>query len=343
MENKHRTRSLAELTTMRLGGEACDCCPCGSEEEIADACNAAAAAGKPVYVLGGGSNTIAHDGTYPGVVILNRIKGYRVVEQTPARLRIEVGAGEKWDDVVQRTVDAGFPNLAALSNIPGTAGAAPVQNIGAYGQEVADSIESVRAYDLQTRRMATLVRDECEFSYRHSIFRGRCAGRYIITSVMFDLHYYVLELPFYKAVEDYFSANATTEYTPQTLRDAVIRIRADKLPDPAVRPNSGSFFKNAVVEDALHREILQSYPGMPSFPLSNGMHKIPTGWLIEKTGLKGALLHGMRVHDKNALVLINESASRFADLAAARAEIIDAVHRKFKITIEQEPLEISAP
>jgi UDP-N-acetylmuramate dehydrogenase len=165
-------------------------------------------------------------------------------------------------------------------------------------------------------------------------------GRYIITSVTLRLYKATPQPPFYKAVQDYLDAHSITIYTPQTLRDAVIAIRADKLPDPKERPNNGSFFKNAVVEDWQLADLKKEYPDIPTYNMPDGRFKVPTGWLIEQAGLKGQLLHGMRVHDKNALVLINEGASGYADLAAARDEIIGAVRDKFRVQIEQEPLEI---
>jgi UDP-N-acetylmuramate dehydrogenase len=219
-------------------------------------------------------------------------------------------------------------------------GAAPVQNIGAYGQEVADTILSVDVFDTQTNQFAQLQNSDCNFGYRDSIFRNEEIGRYGITGVTFRLFKTMPQPPFYKALEDYFAAHNITVFTPQIVREAVIAIRMEKLPDPKERPNSGSFFKNAVVEDWQFNMLIEQYPDMPNFEMAGGKRKIPTGWLIDKTGLKGTLLHGMRVHDKNALVLINESATGYADLAAAREEIQKAVRTLFQVEIIQEPLEI---
>ena len=227
-----------------------------------------------------------------------------------------------------------------MSAIPGTAGAAPVQNVGAYGQEIADTLVSLDAYDSQTDRFVSLQNADCGFSYRHSIFRGDAAGRYIITNITVKLYKTPPQPPFYKAIEDYFAAHNITLFTPQIIRDAVVAIRADKLPDPTVTPNTGSFFKNAIVEDWQLTDLRKEYPDIPTYDMPDGNFKVPTGWLIEQVGLKGTTLHGMRVHDKNALVLINESATSYQDLASARDEIIGAVRDKFRITISQEPLEI---
>ena len=193
---------------------------------------------------------------------------------------------------------------------------------------------------MQTSQLVTLSNEDCHFSYRNSIFRDSAVGRYVITSVTLKLYKTMPSPPFYAALQNYLDTNTISIYTPQTIRDAVTAIRADKLPDPTERPNTGSFFKNALVEDWQLEPIRTEYPDIPSYDMPGGKFKIPTGWLIEQTGLKGALLHGMRVHDKNALVLINESAASYQDLADARDEIIGAVRDKFRIQIEQEPLEM---
>jgi UDP-N-acetylmuramate dehydrogenase len=230
--------------------------------------------------------------------------------------------------------------IEAMSAIPGTTGAAPVQNVGAYGQEIADTLISLEAYDRDTDSFVTLQNEACKFSYRQSIFRGEAAGRYVITSVTLTLYKAAPQPPFYAAVQTYFDEHSITMYTPQIIRDAVIAIRSEKLPDPTVLPNTGSFFKNAVIEDWQLADLKKAYPDIPAYDMPDGHFKIPTGWLIEQVGFKGKTLHGMRVHDKNALVLINESAKSYNDLAAARDEIIGKVRDTFRITIEQEPLEL---
>jgi UDP-N-acetylmuramate dehydrogenase len=185
-----------------------------------------------------------------------------------------------------------------------------------------------------------LKNEDCGFAYRDSHFRGRDKGRYIITNITLKLSKNQPQPPFYDALQAYFDERHITLFTRQTVRDAVIAIRAEKLPDPAVTPNTGSFFKNAVIEEWQLNDLKKTYPDIKSFTMGDGKFKIPTGWLIEKVGLKGQLIHGMRVHDKNALVLINESAQSYQDLAAARDQIIGAVRDTFHIQIEQEPLEI---
>lgn len=336
----HTNIPLKKYTTMRLGGNARFMTEAHSPEEIAEACRNAKAQNLPIFILGGGSNVIVHDEGFAGIVIRNRIAGFEVVADEPGQTTLKIGAGENWDSVVKRTVDMNLSGIEAMSAIPGTAGAAPVQNVGAYGQEIADTLVSLEAYDIQNDQFVMLQSADCGFSYRHSIFRGDAAGRFVITSITIRLYKDAPQPPFYKAVQDYFDEHSITLYTPQAIRDAVIEIRKNKLPDPEITPNTGSFFKNAIVEDWQLTDLKKDYPDIPTYDMPDGRYKVPTGWLIEQVGYKGKTLHGMRVHDKNALVLINESAQNYADLEAARDEIIGAVRDKFRITIEQEPLEI---
>lgn len=336
----HQNIPLKNYTTMRLGGNARFMTDARTPQDVQQICKNAQAQNLPIFVLGGGSNIIAHDEGYSGIIVRNRIPGFEILEDTPSYTTIRVGAGENWDETVKRTVDMNLTGIEAMSNIPGTAGAAPVQNVGAYGQEVADTLQYVEAYDAQTDQFVKLENRDCGFSYRHSIFRGDQAGRYVITAISLKLFKSAPKPPFYKAIEEYFSANNITVFTPQIIRDAVINIRANKLPDPAKLPNAGSFFKNAIIEPWQLNELLQKYPDMPHYDMPDGNVKIPTGWLIEQTGLKGETIHGMTVHSGNALVLINTSAASYNDLAAARAEVAGAVRDTFRITIEQEPLEL---
>lgn len=336
----HTNIPLKNYTTIRLGGNARFMTEAHSPEEVAAICRNAKKQKLPVFILGGGSNIVVKDEGFNGIVVRNRIIGFKIVKDEPGHTTIRVGAGENWDDVVRRTVEMNLSGIEALSAIPGTAGAAPVQNIGAYGQEIADVLVFLEAYDIASDRFVTIDAVECGFSYRHSIFRGDATGRYVIASITLKLYKTSPTPPFYDALQTYFDSHNITLFTPQILRDAVIQIRKDKLPDPSELPNAGSFFKNAIVEAWQLTDLRQNYPDIPTYEMPDGRYKIPSGWLIEQAGYKGKTLHGIHVHDKNALVLINQSASRYADLAQAREEIIGAVRDKFRIIIEQEPLEI---
>lgn len=336
----HTDVSLKSLTTMKLGGPAQYFAEAHTVQDIHQLYTDAQAKNVPIFVLGGGSNVIAHDEGFKGLVIRIKIPGFEIVGEDLYSVSIKIGAGELWDDIVKRTVDMRLSGIEAMSSIPGTAGAAPVQNVGAYGQEISETLVSLEAYDSLNHTMVTLQNADCDFSYRHSIFRGSEQGRYVITSITLKLSRSLPAPPFYDSLQKYFDEHSISIFTQQAVRDAVMAIRADKLPDPKLKPNTGSFFKNALIESWQRDELLTQYPNAKTFDMGNGTVKVPTGWLIETAGLKGQLLHGMRVNDKNALVLINESATSYADLAAARDEIIGKIRDTFRIQIEQEPLEI---
>ena len=325
---------------MKLGGNARFLADISKPEDIPTLLTTANQQSLPIAILGGGSNTIVRDEGYNGLVLRIRIPGITTIAEDLNTVTIKVGAGELWDTVVKYTVDLHLTGIEMMSAIPGTAGAAPVQNVGAYGQEVADTLVSLEAFDTETNTFTTLTNDQCQFSYRNSIFRDEARGRYIITSITLQLSKNLPTPPFYDALQRYLDTNSIATYTHQVIRDAVIAIRAEKLPDPAQRPNTGSFFKNAIVESWQLPDIQAIEPDVPAYDMGDGRYKISTGWLIEKTGLKGKLLHGMRVHDKNALVLINESAASYKDLAEARDEIATAVRTMFRVEISQEPLEL---
>lgn len=336
----HTNIPLKNYVTMKLGGPARFMTEIHEASEIPALIHNAKEKGIPFFVLGGGSNLIVRDEGFAGLVVRIRIPGFEVIADDLYSTTIKIGAGENWDSVVKRTVDMRLSGIEAMSAIPGTAGAAPVQNVGAYGQEIADTLQSLEAYDTTTETNVILQAEECGFSYRNSIFRSTEQGRYIITSLTLKLSKSVPSAPFYDALQKYFDEHKITIFTQQIVRDAVVAIRTEKLPDPTLLPNTGSFFKNAIVEEWQLNELRTINPDIPTFEMGDGTYKVPSGWLIEQTGLKGQVIHGMKVHDKNALVLINESATGYADLAAAREQVIGAVRDKFRIQISQEPLEI---
>ena len=337
----HTNIPLKNYTTMKVGGLARFMVDVHTVDDLVAIYRNARSRQVPVFILGGGSNVLARDDGFPGLVIRIRLPGFTIVSDDLNTTSIKVGAGENWDETVRKTVDMNLTGMEALSSIPGTVGASPVQNIGAYGQEVSETITSLEALDLTTNTIVTLTNEQCHFSYRNSIFRDSEKGRYIITSVTFTLSKNTPQPPFYEAVQTYFDTHSISLFTPQAVRDAVVAIRSEKLPDPVVLPNCGSFFKNAIVESWKLDEIRTHFPAVPSYAMADGRFKIPSGWLIETVGLKGQSLHGMRVHDKNALVLINESAQSYTDLSAARDEIIGKVRDTFQIVMEQEPLELA--
>lgn len=295
----------------------------------------------PIFVLGGGSNVITHDEVFEGIVLLNKIKGFEIISETDETTDVKIGAGEVWDEVVEKAIGLGLQGVEAMSGIPGTAGAAPVQNVGAYGQEIADTLISLEAYDSKTDTIVTISADECDFSYRNSIFRDKEKGRYCILNITLRLNKAEPKPPYYASLQKYIDENDIREVNLSVIRVAVLNIRSEKLPDPAELPSAGSFFKNALVEKWKLEELQKEYSDIPNYAMSDGRYKIPTGWLIDKAGLRGYRSHGMRVYEKNALVLVNDSATGYDDLVAIREEIVQIVFDKFGIEIEQEPLELS--
>ena len=336
----HTNIPLKNFTTMQLGGNARFMVEIRTPEEVAIICKNAKSKSLPIFVIGGGSNIIAKDEGFNGIILRMRIAGFEIIADDINNTTIKIGAGEIWDSVVARTVNMHLSGVEAMSAIPGTTGATVIQNVGAYGQEIADTMQSLEAYDTQTDSFVVLNRDACKFSYRNSIFRGESEGRYVVTSITLKLSKNQPQPPFYDSLQKYLDSHNIKIYTHESIRDAVITLRKDKLPDPALLPNSGSFFKNAIVEEWQLNDIKNIDPNVPIYDMGDGNFKIPTGWLIEHVNLKGQLLHGVRVYDKNALVLVNESASSYKDLAMAREEIMNKVRDKFRIQIQQEPLEI---
>ena len=333
--------SLKQYTTMKLGGETRYMATADSASDVVSLYRNARKENLPIFVLGGGSNVITHDEVFEGIVLLNKIKGFEVISETDETTDVKIGAGEVWDEVVEKAIELGLQGIEAMSGIPGTAGAAPVQNVGAYGQEIADTLISLEAYDSKTDTIVTISADECDFSYRNSIFRDKEKGRYCILNITLQLNKAEPKPPYYASLQKYIDENDIREVNLSVIRVAVLNIRSEKLPDPAELPSAGSFFKNALVEKWKLEELQKEYSDIPNYAMSDGRYKIPTGWLIDKAGLRGYRSHGMRVYEKNALVLVNDSATGYDDLAAIREEIVQIVFDKFGIKIEQEPLELS--
>ena len=333
--------SLKQYTTMKLGGETRYMATADSASDVVSLYRNARKENLPIFVLGGGSNVITHDEVFEGIVLLNKIKGFEVISETDETTDVKIGAGEVWDEVVEKAIGLGLQGIEAMSGIPGTAGAAPVQNVGAYGQEIADTLISLEAYDSKTDTIVIIPADECNFSYRNSIFRDKEKGRYCILNITLRLNKAEPKPPYYASLQRYIDENDIREVNLSVIRVAVLNIRSEKLPDPAELPSAGSFFKNALVEKWKLEELQKEYSDIPNYAMSDGRYKIPTGWLIDKAGLRGYRSHGMRVYEKNALVLVNDSATGYDDLAAIREEIVQIVFDKFGIKIEQEPLELS--
>lgn len=331
---------IADLTTMRLGGPARYVTEIEELADIPKAYDFAREKKLPTFVLGGGANTIGHDDGFDGVIILNRLRGIEVISQTADEVVIRAMAGEIWDDLVEFACERGYSGIEALSKIPGTVGAAPVQNIGAYGQEIAQVLESVEAYDTETRELVVIGKEEMQLSYRSTIFNnGAKAGRYLIAAVTLVLENETsLEPPFYNSLQRYIDEHGVTDFSPASIRKCVSAIRAEKLPDPAEIASAGSFFKNIFLDDA-EAEAAEAR-GIKVWTKADGRKMINAGYLIEQAELKGREFYGFKVSEKAALILMNVGLGTYADLEKARAEIRKVVFEKFGFKLEQEPVEI---
>jgi UDP-N-acetylmuramate dehydrogenase len=323
---------------MRLGGKAAHLTEVHSRQEVIEAVEWAIENRLPPIMIGGGSNTFWRDEGFNGLVLVNKILGYEDFVEDETNHYITIGAGENWDKIVERSVSQNLSGIEALSLIPGTAGATPIQNVGAYGQEISQTLVSVEAYDLHDRQLLNIPNEKCELGYRTSRFKNTDRDRFFITAITLHLMSINPKPPFYAALQYYLDEHNIHEYTPSTIRNAVMDIRRSKLPDPAVVANSGSFFANPVVGDDTLIQMLTDNPDMPHWLTDKGA-KIPAAWLMEKTGFKD--FHdqetGMATWPKQPLVLVNEHAKSTADLLKFKQKIVEAVRAKFKIRLEQEP------
>lgn len=287
----------------------------------------------PVFVLGGGSNVLFID-NFNGLIIHPNVPGITRVKEDRQHVWFEVGAGEVWDDFVKFSVDFQLGGIENLSLIPGHVGAAPVQNIGAYGQEVSDTIELVRGYDLQQKTLVDFSAPECNFSYRDSLFKRELKNRVIITSVIFRLDKFPEFNLKYGQVEE--KVKALGEVNLQHVRQAVIDIRSSKLPDVAELGNAGSFFKNPVAGKEQVTQLINDYPGMPVYAVDDTHVKLAAGWLIERTGLKGFRNGNVGVHEKQSLVLVNHGGATGKEIYDFSEIVRQEVFKKFGIALERE-------
>jgi UDP-N-acetylmuramate dehydrogenase len=331
--------SLKDHSTMRLGGVAAYAVDIHDRYELTEAIAWAEGRNLPVMMIGDGSNIIWRDEGFAGLLLINKIERFEEQQEDAENYYVTIGAGENWDTVVARTVAKGMTGIEALSLIPGTAGATPVQNVGAYGQDISQTLVTVEVYDNQTKQMANLQNFECGFGYRTSRFKTTDKGRFFITAITLHLLKKTSAPPFYSSVQQYFDEHNIHQYTPAVIREAVVAIRSSKLPDPAVIANNGSFFANPVIEEWQLAQLTADYGTVPHWPVDDNHVKIPAAWLLEQSGFKD--VHdtetGMATWPTQPLVLVNEHATSCAQLLAFRDKIVKTVQQKFTITLMQEP------
>ncbi|MDE2119436.1 MAG: UDP-N-acetylmuramate dehydrogenase [Betaproteobacteria bacterium] len=291
----------------------------------------------PKLVLGGGSNLLlAHDPD--GVVLKIEIGGMRVLHDDAQSTLIEAGAGVAWHELVCWSLRQGFGGLENLALIPGTVGAAPVQNIGAYGMELSDRFDSLDLVDLTTGRSATLDRAACRFGYRDSLFKGLLAGKSVITQVRLRLPKPWRPQLGYAELQRHLERAGRGEPGPQDVFDAVCAIRRAKLPDPAQLGNAGSFFKNPVVNRTIRNEILDEFPEIVSYPLEDGNYKLAAAWMIDACGCKGRSVGAAAVDTRHALVLVNRGGATGEQVLSLAESVRASVRERFGIELEYEPV-----
>lgn len=328
-------QSLRELTTFKIGGLARYFCIAKNEDELIEAIGFSKKNKIPFFILGGGSNILVSDKGFDGIVIKIEIKGIKY-EESDGIVRAIVGAGENWDEFVADTVDKGYYGVENLSLIPGTVGASPVQNIGAYGSEVKDTIESVYVLDVKKDEYKTFSNSECDFSYRDSIFKKE-KGRYVVISVIFNLSKEGKLNLTYKDVQEYFSRRQNSNPSLRQVRNAIIDIRTNKLPNLQEYGTAGSFFKNVIVSQAKAKEILSKYPEIIIHSINEKKVKIPLAWILDNIcGFRGKRKGNVGVYKNQALVLVNYGNATADEITELAQEMVDAVYEKTGIEIFPE-------
>jgi len=289
----------------------------------------------PLLVLGGGSNLLLTKDVQ-GLVLKNELTGIEVIAEDLATVVVRAGAGEIWHEFVLYCIDKGFGGAENLSLIPGSVGASPMQNIGAYGTEIKDIFESLEALEIATGEIHTFNKESCAFGYRESVFKRALKGKYIITSVAFRLQKNPQVNTTYGAIDAELQAQGISNPGIRDVSNAVIAIRSSKLPDPKKIGNAGSFFKNPVVNQAIYDEILKQYPHAPAYPATPGSVKLPAGWLIETAGWKGKTIGNYGVHLNQALVLVNYGGATGKEIYELSSAILTDIYEKFGVQLERE-------
>ena len=338
--------ALDQYTTFRMGGPARFFCVVKNEEDLIQAVQFAQEQDLAFFVLGGGSNVLINDHGFGGVVIKMEIMGIKIqapdinIQELMADdyAVLNVGAGENWDNFVQYTIERNLYGLENLSAIPGTVGAAPVQNIGAYGVEVSQCIQSVRVWDTVTAKFNELLNRECHFGYRNSLFKHE-RGRYVITQVNFKLSRKAKINIEYKELKEYFEKQSHNyQYSlplPSSVRQAVIEIRAKKLPDWRNWGTAGSFFKNPIVSKEKFQELKNKYPELPGFVQDDNKVKVSLGWILDKVcNARGLIIGKFSTYEKQALVLVSKPGAKSEEVVTLTHELMKRVKEKTGIYIE---------
>jgi len=329
--------SLREFNTSGLPAQAERLVRVASEADVRAVVDHPKLGREPKFVLGGGSNIVLTRDVQP-LVVKVEVAGLRLLEARADAVIVEAGAGESWHGLVEWTLAQGLPGLENLAAIPGTVGAAPVQNIGAYGVELQERFESLTAVDLMTGRSVTLSREMCRFGYRDSVFKQALAGKSVITRVRLRLPRPWRPVLGYLELERRCAETGIEQPDARQVFDWVCAIRRAKLPDPAQVGNAGSFFKNPVVSEVQCRDIIGRDPSVVHYPLPDGSVKLAAGWLIDACGWKGKSVGRAGVYEKQALVLVNRGGAIGAEVLTLARAIQESVYGRFGIRLEPEPV-----
>lgn len=329
--------SLKALNTFAIDAKARYFVRVGSEDELRAALLAEEFAGQPRLILGGGSNLLLTR-DFPGVVIRIELMGRCIAGCDDGATYVDAAAGENWHDFVLWTLEQGLAGLENLSLIPGTVGASPIQNIGAYGVEMKEMFHELTAIDVATGEERKFGPAACRFAYRDSVFKHEAKDCFVITRVAFRLPNAARLHLEYGEVRGELARMGVAKPTPRDVSNAVINIRRRKLPDPAQIGNAGSFFKNPLVEHTVFERLHASHPALPHYPGPDGLVKLPAGWLIEHAGWKGKGLGRAGVHEQHALVLVNRGGADGAQIQALAEAVQDSVEQRFGIRLEPEPM-----
>ncbi len=335
-----RDADLARRTTLALPGRAAFLAQIGVASELAELSRFAAGKGLPRFVLGGGSNVVVK-GDFDGLVVRMASRGRALVKEDADARYVRAEAGENWNDFVAWTLAQGWYGLENLTLIPGTVGAAPIQNIGAYGLELAERFHALSAFDFKDGTTREFDRAACRFGYRDSVFKREgwhLDGRYAITAVTFRLPRLWQPLTAYADLARELDARGSVEPTAQLIAEAVTAVRERKLPDPRVVANAGSFFHNPIVGPLLAIQLAADHPGLPCYAQPDGRVKLAAGWMIEKAGWKGRDLGAVGMYDKQALVLVNRGGAQGAEVLALMRAVQKDVREKFGVELEPEPV-----
>jgi UDP-N-acetylmuramate dehydrogenase len=286
-------------------------------------------------ILGGGSNVLFTK-NFDGIVLRNHIQGIEVIEETKEYVLVKVGGGVVWHDFVLHCIKKGWHGVENLSLIPGNVGASPMQNIGAYGVEIKEVFHELEAIHLQTGEIHYFNNSACEFGYRESVFKNKLKGQYLISRVIYKLSKKGNYTISYGAIEKQLESMGVQELSAKSISDAVIAIRQSKLPDPKKIGNSGSFFKNPIVDKSTYHMVKSNFPDVVAYSAGKGFMKLAAGWLIEKAGWKGKTFDNYGVHKHQALVLVNYGGVSGKEIYDLSAEILDSIKEKFGVQVERE-------